>query len=91
MQKDSPINAWRQSLNRYQLLGKVGKVVSFTQGDGCFAMVEFEDGQKIVGQIVSETKTEKLDIGVKVVGVLRRLRSPDREGIVEYTVKFKTL
>lgn len=91
MQKDSPINTWRQNQKRYHFLGKIGRVVSFTQGEKYFALIEFPDGQKTIGQIVSENQGEKFDIGSKVIGVLRRLKSPDREGVVEYTVKFKAL
>jgi uncharacterized OB-fold protein len=91
MQKDSPINAWRRNQKRYQFLGKIGRVVSFTQGERYFAQIEFPDGQKTIGQIVSENKGENLDIGSKVVGVLRRLKSPDKDDIVQYLVKFKAL
>lgn len=84
----SPIKVWRQNFRQYQNLGKTGRIVSFTCAAVCSVIVEFEDGQKTVGQLVSESEAK---IGAKVIGVLRRIETEDCQGIVEYGIKFKTL
>ena len=94
----SPISNWRNK-ERYQYLGKTGKIVSFTKinnppkGFGrvpyYVAMVEFKNGKKKTGQLV--LKGEELKIGAKVKAVIRIIETPDKEGIINYGVKFKVL
>jgi len=51
-------------------------------------MVKFRNGEKVTGQIKAKIKNKKLETGMKVVGVLRRLKDEEK-GVIEYGVKFK--
>lgn len=98
----SPVKIWREAKKRYQYLGKIGRLVSFTkirQGPTGFeknapywvGIVEFGNGEKITGQIKSGAKSGKLKTGMKVVGVLRKLKEGEEKGVIEYGVKFKVI
>lgn len=99
---DSPVKVWREARKRYQHLGKIGRLISFTnirQGPAGFekntpywvGIVEFRNGKRATGQIKLKTKNGRLKTGMKVVGVLRRLKDEEEEGVIEYGVKFKVV
>lgn len=99
--KRSPVKIWREAQKRYRNLGKFGRLVSFTrirQGPAGFGkntpywvgMVQFENGERVTGQIV-EAQGKKLEVGMKVKGILRRLSPGNKKGVIEYGVKFKVV
>lgn len=94
----TPVRIWREAEERYQNLGKKGKIISFTkifnppkdffnQRPYWAGIIEFTNGKKITTQLVVEDK--KPEIGQTVVGVLRRIRVKNKKSIIEYGVKFK--
>ncbi len=98
----SPVKIWRESQKKYHHLGKRGKIISFTQiqtpvkGFEKYlpyfsAIIELEDGQKVTGQLVVASCQLPVASGDKVVGILRRLKEPDKKGVIEYGVKWKVL
>lgn len=96
--KKSPIEIWRQTKNRYLFLGKKGKIMSCTRIVRApenlaglipywTGVIKFSNGKKTAGQIIALDKKPKK--GNRVIGVMRRMRVPDKKGIIEYGVKFK--
>lgn len=94
------IYCWRSSKERYRFLNRQGKILSLTEiytpvgavkDDFPYfvALVKFDNGERALGQIVSENFFPK--IGNKVIGVLRRLQKPQKKDVVEYGVKFKVI
>lgn len=97
----SPVSIWRKQKNIRAVLGKTGKVLSWTKiivagvefkifAPYFVALVELEDGKKIFGQLV-DIPHEKITIGEKVRVILRKVREPASEGVIAYGVKFKPL
>lgn len=101
MEGASPVKIWREAKKRYQYLGKTGRLVSFTKvrhGPAGFeknspywvGIVKLRNSKKVPGQIVG-VKTGRLVPGMKVKGILRRLRTGGSTGVIEYGVKFKAV
>lgn len=94
----SVIAYWRNK-KKYQFLGKIGRIVSFTKvsqpasGFGkipyIVAIISFGKGRKQTAQLVIEGK--RPEINGKVVGVIRRINVSDKQGIIKYGVKFKVI
>ena len=94
----SPIANWRNK-EKYRYLGRTGRIISFTRvnnppkGFGklpyYIGIIEFNHSQRKSGQLVLEGKKPK--IGVKVMGIIRRIGIPDKEGIINYGIKFKLI
>jgi uncharacterized OB-fold protein len=81
-----------------QLTGK-GKIISFsTVHDGLpefqmqipytMAIVEFEEGARVTGQIV-DSEPDDVKIGSEVRAVFRKLGEEGKSGIIHYGYKFK--
>jgi uncharacterized OB-fold protein len=98
---NNPINSWRNNINKYQYLNKIGKVVcltkihtatqDFTKYTPYFVgIIEFGNKERISGQIVCENNIE-IKINDKVIGILRKGKETPNDGIVEYLVKFKVI
>lgn len=97
----SPVKIWRRQKEIRKILGKKGKILTWTkiQAPGSdfkkyapypVVLVKLENKEKAYGQLVDWEK-EDLKIGKKVVSVLRKVREPSKEGIIAYGVKFKPL
>lgn len=97
----SPVKIWRRQKQLSKLIGKTGTIVSFSlvrvppkdfmqQAPYPVVIVEFEKDERTIGQLVDWSE-EDLQIGQKVVAVLRRVRTEDHEDIIPYTIKFKPL
>lgn len=95
----SPVKLWRRQKFIPKLLGKQGKIVSWTivrtppVGFKQFApyvaaLIELDDGERMTGQIV-DVKNQKIKIGQRVVAILRKVREVDREGVIPYGIKFR--
>lgn len=95
----SPVKLWRRQKFIPELLGKTGKIVSWTvirtppTGFKQFApyitaLVEFDDGNRMTGQVV-DARLDAVETGQRVKAVLRKVRELDKEGVIPYGVKFK--
>ncbi len=96
---NSPVKIWRNQKHIASLLGKEGKIVSWTMvrvppaGFSSFApypvaVVALDGNRKITAQVV-DYGTVKIGMNVKVV--LRRITEPSTEGIIPYGIKVKPL
>lgn len=96
----SPIKIWRNQKKIRRFLGRIGRIVSFTkifippsgfegQAPYPIVLVDF-GGEKLVGQLV-DFENEDLKINTKVKAILRRIRQPDKEGVIPYGIKFKPI
>lgn len=94
----NPIRTWRKQKQIRPLLGKKGKIITWTiiyvsapefkeQAPYQVALVEFENGEKVYGQVVDQ-QGKNIAIGDTVESVLRIVRTGDEEGIIEYGLKF---
>lgn len=90
----SAIVIWRNQKNNYQNLGKAGTVISKTRiieppsgfvGPYWVVLVQLNK-QRVVGQWADEAEPK---IGMKVVGVLRRVGEVNPSEIIEYGVKWQ--
>lgn len=97
----SPVKVWRNQSIITKTLGKQGKIVSWTiiragpigfeaQIPYPVVVVELENKERMVGQLVDWEK-EDLVAGKAVEAVLRRIREPDREGVIPYGIKFRPI
>lgn len=94
----SPVKIWRRQKRIREILGKRGKILTWTKifvsGSGFkkFApyfvvLVELENKKKVVGQLVDWEEEENL-FGKKVKAVLRKVREVKEEDVIPYGVKF---
>lgn len=97
----SPVKVWRRQKEIRKILGKKGKILTWTKIQVASAdfkkqapypviLVELSDNQRVFGQLV-DYEDKDLKIGNTVVAVLRRLRKTDDEGVIPYGIKFKPL
>lgn len=97
----SPVKIWRRQKIIREILGKEGRIISWTkifissasfkrQAPYFVILVELEDKKRVVGQLVDFDK-EKLDFGLKVKAILRRVRETKEEDIIPYGVKFRLI
>ena len=98
---NSPVKIWRNQPKIRSLLGKVGRIISYTtvrvppagfevQAPYAVIMVNLDDDTCYTGQLVDYEKNH-LHIGQKVQAILRRVKTPGKEGIIPYGVKFKPI
>ena len=97
----SPVKIWRNQKKVASLIGKTGKVISWTtirvppadftsQAPYPVVLVEFSDKKRICAQLV-DWQPENLQFGQKVVTIIRRIIKPDADGIIPYGIKAKPL
>lgn len=97
----SPVKIWRRQKEIRKILGKKGKIVSWTKifvageefkklAPYFVVMVEFDDKTKAVGQLVDFDK-EKVNIGEKVIAILRKIKDVKEEDVIPYGIKFKLI
>ena len=95
----NPAIYWRKKKAAFAFLNKTGTLVSFTKinhppkGFGKHAywvgVIEFNGGEKKIGQLVLEGKEPKF--GAEVLGVARKIKETNKEEVISYGVKFKIL
>ncbi len=96
----TPVKIWRRKGKISSLIGKVGTIETFTvvrvapSGFSQYApfpvaIVKLSSGQKLMGQIVESDGN--LEIGQKVIAVLRRLRTEEKKEAISYVIKFRPL
>jgi uncharacterized protein len=97
--KTSPVKLWRRHKSVSNLIGQKGKILQWTmirvaakafvdQVPYPVVIVEFEDGERTIGQLVDYSDAQ-LKQGQKVEAVLRRLRTEGKEDAIYYHIKFK--
>jgi len=97
----SPVKIWRRQKDIRKILGKKGKIFLwtkiFTPGTGFkkyapypVVLVELENNEKVYGQLVDHEEKD-LNIGTKVISVLRKVRTASVDGVIAYGIKFKPL
>lgn len=93
----SPVKIWRNQKYITRLLGREGKIVSFTVvrvppsefselAPYPVVVVALRGGERVTAQLV-DWDAGNLVIGKKVKIILRRIREPSTEGIIPYGVK----
>ncbi len=91
----SAVQVWRNQKTNYQNLGKAGIVISKTRiieapsgfvGSYWVVLVKLNKALKVVGQWADEVEPK---IGMKAIGVLRRLGEAGPAEVIEYGVKWK--
>lgn len=97
----SPVKIWRRQKKIKQLLGKKGKIISWTKiyvtgvdfknyAPYYIALVELENKKKIIAQIAEAE--ENVDyFNKKVEVVLRRIREISEEDVIPYGIKVKAI
>lgn len=97
----SPVKVWRRQKKIRQILGKKGKIVSWTKiyvagidfkksAPYYVALVELEDKKKIVAQITdAENGVDYFNKKVEVV--LRRIREVKDEDVIPYGIKVRII
>ena len=97
----SPVKFWRRQKNVASQIGISGKILQWTiirvpaksfldQSPFPVIIVKMQNGDNMIGQLV-DWQEKDLKFGRKVISVLRRLRTEDKEDIIHYNIKFKPL
>ena len=97
----SPVKIWRRQKEIGSLLGKKGKILTWTiiyMAGAEFkkfapypvAIIKLENGEKLTDPIVDYEKDD-LRIGKKVQSVLRKTRDSGEDGVIPYGLKFRPL
>ena len=98
---NSPVKIWRNQKYIARMLGREGKIVSWTvvrvppTGFSNLApypvvIVGFADGKRITAQLV-DWVSDDLAFGTKVKVVVRRVSEPPTEGVIPYGIKVRPL
>lgn len=98
---NTPVKIHRHQKETTSFIGKKGKIVVWTiiriatklfssQAPYPVAIVKLDQGQRIIGQLV-DWEEEDLKKGRKVVAVLRRSHTEDKESVITYTIKFRPI
>ena len=93
----SPVKIWRNQKKTASLIGKTGKIVTWTvirvppadftdQAPYPVVLVELTEGKRIMAQLV-DYDLKHLKQGQKVKTVIRRVIVPNNEGIIPYGIK----
>lgn len=102
----SPVKLWRNQKKTAELVGKTGRVISYTlirvppadfsdqapypvvivQLDG--GLSDGRQGVRITAQMV-DWEEQQLEIGARVITVVRRVVKPNAEGVIPYGIKVK--
>lgn len=94
------VEIWRNSKKLSDLLNKKGRILTWTkittpsqgyesQTPYVVALVELETGQKLPLQVIDFQA--ELKVNQKILTVIRRLKQPAPEGVIEYGIKAKPI
>jgi uncharacterized OB-fold protein len=89
---NSPIKTWRDHKKISELLGKKGKIVSWTRIQSTqqvIALIELENGERLTSEVVDFSGSVK--IGQRVIAVTRRESDWGDKGVISYGITFKGL
>lgn len=97
----SPVNVWRNQKKVSALLGKTGKIITWTgiavppagfsdQAPYPVVLVEFDDGRRFTGQLV-DWEQKDVHVGQTVQTVVRKIMEPNNDGVIPYGIKVKPI
>ena len=97
----SPVKIWRNQKKVGMMVGKTGRVVSWTtirvppgdfvdQAPYLVVLVALDGGQKITAQLV-DFEHMSVAIGQQVITVIRRIILPTADGVIQYGIKVKPI
>ena len=97
----SPVTIWRKQKKDIPILGKNGRIVTWTKimvappkfqmfTPYVVVLVELENKEKVYGQLVDYDEKDFF-INKKVRSVLRRSSSVGKNDLIEYGIKFKPI
>jgi uncharacterized OB-fold protein len=97
----SPVKIWRNQKNIGDLVGKKGRIISWTmikippqgfenQAPYPVALIKLDDKKTIIVQMVDYVEKD-LRFGRKVVIVVRRRIQPEENAVIPYNVKVKPI
>lgn len=97
----SPVKVWRNQKKIINILGKKGKIISYSMiyvppagfeniAPYPVVLVEFSEGGRYIAQL-TDWNDKTLKIGQKVIAVLRKTRDAGNEGVIPYGIKVKPL
>lgn len=97
----SPVKIWRNQKKLSILIGKKGKVVSWTyirippagfenQAPYPVALIKLENGKTIIAQMV-DYREKDLKFGQKVIAIIRRTMQTESGDVIPYGVKVRPL
>lgn len=97
----SPVKIWRNQKYIASKIGLVGRIISWSlirvppdgfsdQAPYPIAVVEFENGNRILSQVV-DWEQDDLKHGKKVKTVVRRTIETTQDGVIPYGIKVKPL
>lgn len=97
----SPVKIWRNQKKVANLIGKTGKIISWTlirvppgdfsdQAPYPVVIIALDKGRNIMCQLV-DYKESDLAFGKNVITIVRRITHPDPDGVIPYGIKAKPL
>jgi len=97
----SPVKIWRNQKKTRNLLGREGKILTWTkvfvppsgfegQAPYIVAIAQLSDKTHCTAQLV-DYEEKQVKIGQKVRTVLRKTRDPGTEGVIPYGIKFRPI
>ena len=95
----SPVKLWRNQKKVGEMLGKTGKILSWTvvrippadfsdQAPYPVVLVELDGVGRMTAQLV-DWDTKHLSVGQKIIAIVRRIVKPNNEGVIPYGIKVK--
>lgn len=97
----SPVKVWRNQKYVARMIGKTGRIISWTiirvppanfsyQAPYPVVIVELDEGGRIPAQLV-DYEDKYLKIGQKVITIVRRTIQSDADGVIPYGIKVKPI
>lgn len=97
----SPVKVWRNQKKITKMLGKNGKIISWTiirvppagfsyQAPYPVTLVKLDGGRNIIAQLV-DYEESNLAIGQRVTTVVRRTSQPEAGEVIPYGIKVKPI
>lgn len=98
----SPVKIWRRQKTIRDLLGKEGTIISWTKiftpppqfkhiAPYVIAYIKLDNGQHISSQLVDILDYSQIQVGMKVIVTLRKLRETKSDEVIPYTIACKCI
>lgn len=98
----SPVKVWRRQKTIRDLLGKKGKIVSWTKiytpppefkhiAPYMIAYVLLDNKRTVCAQLVDAHNSSEISFGTRVKITLRKLRENVADGVIPYTIACKKI
>jgi uncharacterized OB-fold protein len=95
----SPVKVWRNQKFVSRMIGKTGRIISWTiirvppadfgfQAPYPVVIVEFKNGDRCTAQMV-DYASKHFRVGQKVITVVRRTVQPQTDAVIPYGIKVK--